>query len=347
MATIYEVSKLAGVSLATVSRVMNNKGKVSESTRLKVLEAMKQLDYRPNTLAQSLAANRSNCVGILVSELHGPIFGAMLSSIEEELTRAGKFTLFAAAHSDAEKEKQGIEFLTSRNCDALILHVEALKNEFFTARRDRLLPFVLLNRAAPGLEKNCISLNVEWGGYQATRMLIQMGHREIAYISGPLSWGDAQARLAGHRRALAESRIDFDEQLVVEGDYHDGGGSRAMEFILKLGRPLTAVVCANDEMAVGAMDAIRCSGRRIPEDISIVGFDNVRWARYLFPRLTTIDYPVSEMSRMAARWVLRNVYGNDQLDIQHVFHPKLVTRASAAPPTPQESRALEPLDFAK
>jgi LacI family transcriptional regulator len=332
MATIYEVSKLAGVSLATVSRVINNSGRVSEKTREKVLAAMAQLDYRPNTIAQSLASNQSNCIGVLVSELHGPIFGTMVSAIEEELTKAGKFTIFAAGHSDAEMEKQGIEFLTARNCDALILHVEDLQNEFFAERRKTLLPFVLLNRAVPGLETNCISLNNERGGYQATRVLLDMGHRHIAYISGPLAWGDAHDRLAGHKRALAEERIDFDEELLMEGDYHEAGGGRAMAGLLELGKPITAVVCANDDMAAGAIEVIRNSGRSVPEDISVVGFDNVRWTRYLSPKLTTIDFPVAAMSTMAAHWVLRNVYGNQQFDIQHVFHPKLVSRESAAPP---------------
>ncbi|NNE04526.1 MAG: LacI family DNA-binding transcriptional regulator [Xanthomonadales bacterium] len=332
MATIYEVSKLAGVSLATVSRVMNDPSKVSEKTQKKVLAAMQQLDYRPNTIAQSLASNRSNCVGVLVSELHGPIFGTMVSSIEEELTRAGKFTIFTAGHSDAATERKGIEFLAGRKCDALILHVEALHNEFFAERQNRLLPFVLLNRFAPGLEENCISLNNELGGYQATRMLLDIGHHQIAYISGPLEWSDAKARLSGHQRALAEARIEFEDDLLVEGDYHESGGVRAMQRLLELGRPITAVVCANDEMAAGAMEVIRNSGRSIPEDISVVGFDNVRWSKFLYPKLTTVEYPVAEMSRMAAKWVLKNVYREPQVDLQYVFHPRLICRASAAAP---------------
>jgi LacI family transcriptional regulator len=332
MATIYEVSKLAGVSLATVSRVMNDPGKVSEKTRIKVIAAIKQLDYRPNTIAQSLASNRSNCVGVMVSELHGPIFGTMVSSIEKELTRAGKFTIFTVGHSDEAMERQGIEFLSGRNCDALILHVEALHNEFFAERRNRLLPFVLLNRFAPSLRENCISLNNELGGYQATRMLLDMGHRQIAYISGPLAWSDAQERLFGHRRALTESQIEFEDDLLVEGNYRESGGVRAMQRLMELGRPITAVVCASDEMAAGAMEVIRNSGRSIPEDISVVGFDNVRWSKFLYPKLTTVNYPIAEMSRMAARWVLKNVYRDPKVDLQHVFNPRLISRDSAAPP---------------
>ncbi len=331
MATIYEVSELAGVSLATVSRVMNKSGRVSAKTRDKVLAAMRELDYRPNTVAQSLASNRSNCVGVLVSEVYGPIFGSMLSGIEYELSQAGKFTLFATGHSDAASEREAIRFLISHNCDALILHVEALSDDFLLEQKDSELPFVLMNRVVPGLEEHCIALDNEQGGYAATKMLLDMGHRNIAYISGPLDWGDASARFAGHQRALKEYSQRFDERLLVEGDYHEVTGSNAMTQLLQQGIPFTAVVCANDDMAAGAMDMIRARGMSIPEDMSIVGFDNAPVSRYLHPKLSTVNYPIGDMGRMAARWVLHNVYDADGEEIQYLFQPRLVERASARP----------------
>lgn len=331
MATIYEVSKLAGVSLATVSRVINNSGKVREKTRRKVLDAMEQLDYRPNSIAQSLASNRSNCVGVLVSEIQGPIFGAMLSGIEAELRAAGKLTIFATGHNDEAKEKEAIKFLISHNCDALILHVEALSDRYLLDQKDGSHPFVIMNRVVPGLEDNCISLDNEHGGYAATKLLLDMGHKDVAYVSGPLTWGDASARLVGHKRALAEANHRFDERLLVEGDYHEIGGSNAMTTLLQRGHSFSAVVCANDEMAAGAMDMIRARGMSIPRDMSIVGFDNAPLGRYLYPKLTTINYPVADMGRMAAHWVLQKVYDRNGVKIQHVFEPTVVERASAAP----------------
>lgn len=331
MATIYEVSELAGVSLATVSRVMNDSGRVSDKTRDKVLAAMRELDYRPNTVAQSLASNRSNCVGVLVSEISGPIFGSMLSGIEAELSQAGKFTIFATGHSDAEKEREAIRFLISRNCDALILHVEALSDEYLLEQKYGALPFLIVNRVVPGLEENCIALNNEQGGYAATNMLLEMGHRDIAYISGPLDWGDASARLAGHKRALEEHGQCFDERLLVEGDYHEATGSNAMTQLLQQGIPFSAVVCANDDMAAGAIEMIRGRGLSIPDDLSVVGFDNAPISRYLYPKLSTINYPISDMGRMAAHWVLQNVYDDNGMAIQHVFEPRLIERASTRP----------------
>ncbi len=331
MATIYEVSKLAGVSLATVSRVMNNSGRVSPKTRKKVLLAMKSLNYQPNTIAQSLASRRSNCVGVLVSELHGPIFGALVSSIEEELRLAGKFTIFAVGHSDEVKEKEGINFLISRNCDALILHLEAIADDYLLEQKNSVIPFVIINRNVQGLEGNCISLNNEQGGYEATKLLLDLGHRDIAYISGPATWGDSSARLAGHKRALAEFNINFDEQLTIEGDYLVLGGNRAMKQLFERGIQFSAVICANDEMAVGALDVIRERGLSIPDDISVVGYDNVRWAPFLSPKLTTVNNPIRDMGRMAARWVLKNVYNEDKLTIQTIFEPEIVARESAGP----------------
>ncbi len=328
MATIYEVSKLVGVSVATVSRVINGSARVSDKTRDKVHAAMAELNYRPNSIAQSLATRRSNCVGILVPQVHGPVFAAMLSEIEEELRNAGRFTIFATGLSDEIREREAIRFLVSRNCDALIMHIDALTDEFLTEQMDNALPFVIMNRVVPGLEEKCISLDNEQGGFDATKTLLEMGHRRIAYISGPLAWVDAGARLGGHKRALASYGQEFDDRLFVESNFKEFGGSEAMSRLLSRGRAFSAVVCANDEMAAGAMDAIRARGLSIPNDVSIVGFDNAPLSRYLYPKLTTVNYPIAEMGRMAARWVLRNVYKDSDAEIRHVFRPTLVPRAS-------------------
>ena len=331
MATIYEVSKLVGVSVATVSRVINGSGRVREETRQKVLAAMQTLDYQPNLIAQSLASRRSNCVGVLVPEVHGPVFGAMLSGIEAELRDAGKFTIFATGHNVEAKEREAFRFLVSRKCDALVMHVEALADAFIHQQTHQGPPLLIMNRVVAGLEDRCISLDNEHGGYAATNMLLDMRHRHIAYISGPLAWGDASARLDGHRRALKEYGVELDERLVIESNFHEVGGSEAMAELLRRNVSFSAVVCANDEMAAGAMDTLRARGLRIPDDVSLVGFDNAPLSRYLYPKLSTVNYPITDMGRMAAQWVLENVYGHTGMKVQHVFEPKLVIRASAGP----------------
>jgi LacI family transcriptional regulator len=328
MATIYDVSELAGVSLATVSRVMNDSDKVAAKTRQKVEAAMKQLGYQPNSIAQSLASNRSNSVGILVPELHGPFFGAMLSSIELELRKHGKYVIITAGHSDAEREQDAIEFLASRKCDALIVFVFAISNERIKLLRESSVPVVIIGRLIPGMEDDCVSLDNEKGGYIATKALIEAGHRQLACITGPQWKSDGRERLAGYKQALAEFGLTFDQRTVVEGDYEESSGRTGMEQLLQTEIPFTGLVCANDEMAAGAIAIAREHGVTIPDDLSIVGFDNVFFTRYMHPQLSTVDYPIDKMGQMAARCVLRDVYGKSDLDIQCRFEPKLVRRAS-------------------
>jgi LacI family transcriptional regulator len=328
MATIYEVSKLAGVSLATVSRVINDSGKVSEKTRQKVLAAMKELGYRPNTIAQSLASNRSNSVGVLVPELHGPFFGTMLSSIEDQLRKHSKHVIITAGHSNAEREREAIAFLLSRQCDALILHVYAVSDEYVAELAESGVRIALIGRDIPSLAHSCITIDNELGEYLATRYIIGLGHTELAYIAGPLWKSDGQARMAGFRRALAESGLAYQEERVAEGTYEESSGQRAMRQLLDRGVPFTALVCANDEMAAGAIAVARNRGLQVPGELSVMGFDNVFFTRYMHPALSTVDYPIADMGRMAARCVLREVYGIEGLDIRNRFEPQLVGRDS-------------------
>ncbi len=328
MATIYEVSKLAGVSLATVSRVINKNSRVSDKTRKKVEQAMKELGYRPNSIAQSLASNSTNSVGILVSELHGSFFGEMMAGIEAELRAAGKHVIITTGHSEEEKEKDGIEFLISRNCDAIILHVEAVTDDYLINLSKGKIPVYLMSRLVDGLKQSCISLDNELGGYLATQAVIEQGHKDIAYIAGPKLKADSTDRFAGHMRALSEYNIAVNEDLYFEGDFRETGGNDGLKQFLDNKQIFTALVCGNDEMASGAITYAREQGLSLPKDLSIIGFDNINFARHTYPKLTTIENPVNLMGHMAAKLVLKNVYGRKAIPITHSFKPTLVTRDS-------------------
>ncbi|WNC69392.1 LacI family DNA-binding transcriptional regulator [Thalassotalea nanhaiensis] len=329
MATIYEVSELAGVSLATVSRVMNNNAKVSEKTRTKVLQAMDELGYRPNSIAQSLASNRTNSVGVLVSELHGGFFGFIMDGIENELRLANKHIIITTGHSDEAQEKSAIEFLISRKCDALILLTDSVDDDYLVSI-SKTIPTVLVNRKVDEMAQNCISLNNELGGYLATKALIEKGHKDIAYISGPDWKVDSHDRLVGHQRALAEHDITYQNDLFYQGDFNEGTGFEGYNELTAAPTKFTAIACGNDEMASGAMKAARKQGLNLPKDLSIVGFDNNMFASYLYPELTTIDNSAYLMGKMATDIILKNVYKQDDIAIQNVFEPKLITRNSIA-----------------
>jgi len=328
MATIYEVSKLAGVSLATVSRVMNNNARVSDNTKQKVLDAMEQLGYRPNSIAQSLASSRSNSVGVLVSELHGAFFGQMMAGIESELRAAGKHIIITTGHSEENKEKDGIEFLISRNCDAIIIHVEAVSDEYLIELSKGKTPVYMMSRYVEELKDNCISLDNELGGYLATKAVLDKGHNDVAYIAGPQFKADAANRLLGHKRALKEYNIEFNEDLFYIGDFKETGGNDGLKHFIDHQFQFTALVCANDEIASGAMKYAREHGYQLPKDLSIIGFDNVIFANYLYPTLTTVDNPVASMGKMATRMILKDVYQQKNIEINRLFEPTVIMRDS-------------------
>ena len=328
MATIYEVSALAGVSLSSVSRVLNDHEHVSKKTKQKVVAAMDKLNYRPNTIARSLASRRSNSIGVLVSELHGPFFGAMLSSIELELRNAGKHTVITAGHSDKDSEVKGLDFLIDRKCDALILLVDAISDDYLIELNKGSIPFVILNRYIPEIKDNCFYLDNELGGYLAAQHLINLGHSDIAYISGPLTKQDSTERLIGHKKALVEANIIFNEDLLYEGNYFIKSGYEGINALLKNNNTFTAVACSNDEMASGAMKGARDQQISIPEQCSFIGFDNAFFTECLYPQLTTINFPVADMAKMSCHWILKNVYKQKELEIFNMFVPALIKRMS-------------------
>lgn len=330
MATIYEVSRLAGVSLATVSRVVNGSAQVRESTREKVESAMRELGYRPNSVAQSLASNRSNSIGVIVPELIGPFYGELISRIESAFRDAGKHVIIAAGHSDTELERDSIDFLRSRNCDALILHVESVSDEYLTALASSGCNFVLINRHVEELAERCVTLDNRLGGYIATHYLLELGHRDIAYVSGPMWKHDAKQRYAGHQDALAEFGLNENSAAFFEGDFHETSGVAALHHFYHSDLQFTAIVCANDEMAAGALTAAHDLDIQMPEQLSIIGFDNINFSHYTHPKLTTVDYPIGEIGQMAAQWILTHVYQKPADKLQSLFQPKLVQRDSTS-----------------
>lgn len=328
MSTIYQVSELAGVSLSSVSRVMNNHQHVSERTKEKVLAAMEKLDYRPNFTARSLASNCSNSVGVLVAEISGPFYSDILSGVESELSSADKHAVIISGGCDEKHEQDSIQFLIDRNCDALILCVDYVSDEYLINLCKSSTQIVIINRYIAEIADNCIYIDNSLGSYQATKYLIEQGHQHIAYISGPLWKPDATDRFHGYKTALVDSNIPFDDALTYEADYTTIGGREGMLSLLNSKIKFTALVCANDEMASAAMRVAREKGVNIPEDYSLIGFDNVYFSEYLYPQLSTIENPVNKMARMAVQCVLKSTYKQKNLTIQNQFKTELIIRES-------------------
>ncbi|WP_428241907.1 LacI family DNA-binding transcriptional regulator [Gynuella sp.] len=328
MITIRDVSKYASVSVATVSRVINGSRWVSDETRKKVLAAMKELGYQPNSFARSLATNKSQTVGMVVGDLSGPFFGEMMQSAEQVVRMADKHLIITSSHGTVESESEAIEFLLQRRVDVLILHLDAMPDDKLIELSEQLrIPVVIVNRLVPTMEEQCISIDNELGGYIATKHLLEQGHHSIACIAGPIYKSDSRSRLNGYRRALTEAGVDYKEHLIVESDYTEEGGKVAVKELQERNLSYSAIFAHNDHMAIGAMGWLKGKGVSVPNDVSIIGYDDIIMARYVEPSLTSVIIPVSEFGRQAGLMALQ-LSGEQQDDVVLRFKPELVIRNS-------------------
>ncbi|HBC3374027.1 TPA: LacI family DNA-binding transcriptional regulator [Vibrio parahaemolyticus] len=327
MATIKDVSEYAGVSQATVSRVVNGTSRVSHDKKLKVERAIKDLGYRPNSIAQALASSRTGSVGIVVPELGGPFYSGILHCLEENLRRFGYHAVVTAGSNNEQEQREAVQFLLGRKVDALILHTQFLSDDYLISLEEQGIPVVLLNRFVPEMSRSCIDIDNEFGGKLATQYLLKMGHTEIACITGPLDKSDARGRLQGYRKALEEAGLEYNEVLVSEAGFTEETGVSAMKKLLKRECKFSAIFASNDHMAFGAFEVLREVGYSIPDDVSLVGFDDNIFARYLTPSLTTINFPIEQMSIEAVQLTLQKLKKNKE-DVNFKLSPALVVRNS-------------------
>lgn len=330
MATIKQVARLAEVSVATVSRVLNGV-RVIDANRDSVLAAIEQLDYRPNAFARSLATNRSGGIGVVVNEITSPFYSGIVKGIESVIEQHGMHLIVSSSHADPERERNAVAFLRERRCEALILVCEALSDDELLQLATHEIPLVVVGRYIEELADRCIHIDNVLGSRLATRHLIDNGHRRIAHIAGNMSIKDARDRADGYRLALADAGIEVDESLIVEGDFTEEGGVRTMQHLLDHAPAFTAAFAANDQTAAGALLALRERGLRCPEDISLVGYDDVLLANYLYPALTTVRQPVAEMGQAAAQLALA---AGAEGEVTRRFEPELVQRRSVSTSTP-------------
>ena len=337
MATIKDVAKLAGVSIATVSRVINHSPKTGESARAAVNRAMEELNYRPDPNARALVSRVNDTIGCMVFDVADPFFGAMVKAIEIECRAHHKHLLIGNGSHDAAQERETIELLISKRCEALIIHSKALSNEELTAYAEKSPGMIFINRLLPDLPSRCIWLDNYYGSYTVTQHLIELGHKHIACVASKYDIEDAYERIRGYRDALLESGLDPDEITIERAEPNEEGGEQAIQDLLGRGMPFTAVVAYNDAMATGIISVLIDNGFRVPEDVSVVGFDDVIFARFSRPKLTTMRYPISMMATKATQMALQLATGEAPETTAQVFRPVLVRRQSSAA-APQETR---------
>lgn len=333
MATIKDVAKLAGVSIATVSRVINHSSKASDASRLAVQDAMAQLNYYPNANARALAQQNAETLGLVVGDVSDPFFGAMVKATEQVASQTSHFLLIGNGYHNEQKERQAIEQLIRHRCAALVVHIKMLPDAELAALMQHIPGMVLINRLLPSFEKRCITLNNHHGAYLATRHLIAQGHTHIGYLCSSHPISDAEERLRGYYDTLKEHGLPCNDRLVSFGEPHEGGGEQAMTELLGRSDRVTAVACYNDAMAAGAMSVLSDNGISVPQAISIIGFDDVFISRYVRPRLTTIRYPIVTMTTQAAELALALAGYQPLPETTHLFTPTLIGRHSVTSPS--------------
>jgi LacI family transcriptional regulator len=332
VATIKDVAKLAGVGLGTASRVVSGKGPVSPATVARVKQAIDELGFRPSHAARSLLSGSSRMVGIYIPVLSGTFYTPILQMMDTELRAAGLHMVvaFGAGLGDERRQAiEGIEFLIERGCDGLLVMTSALRDEDIVALGPKAGRMVALNHSFESIPGQCFTVDHAQGGRLAARALLDHKHRKIAVIEGPHRLADNVARIDGFLGELQAHSIGPDKVWRVESDFSPAGGWSAAKQLLDSGFACTALFCANDEMAVGALSYFQEAGLHVPHDLSVLGYDDTPSAAFSAPRLSSVHMPWREMTQAGIN-ALFNLCYDMHRPVMREFPVSLTMRASLA-----------------
>ncbi len=328
--TIAEIAAEAGVSVPTVSRVINGRSDVSADTRERVQDLLTRHGYQRRA---SGPRPSSGLIDLVFSDLDSPWAVEIMRGVEEVAHAAGIGTVVSAIHRRSSSARQWLENLQARATDGVIIVTSALNAPQQAELRRLNIPAVIVDPAGvPLLDAPTIGASNWAGGLAATEHLLGLGHRRIAFIAGQPQLLCSRARLDGYRTALEAAGLPVDEHLIYQGDFYHASGFAGGTKLLALAQPPTAIFASSDQMALGAYEAVRRRGMRVPEDVSIIGFDDLPEVRWSSPPLTTIRQPLSQMGMVAARTVLRLVQGEKLESPRMELATELVIRESTAPP---------------
>ncbi len=326
--SIFDVAKKAGLSVVTVSRVLNHSSSVRQKNREKVLQAMKELDYHPNASARSLASGKTGIIGLTLATLHDSVLDAVVQEINASLAEHGYFLALSISQGDEESFRRSM-FQEDR-VDGVILLSPVNSDIYAMELKKRKIPFVILDSQQRNLSVSMVFVNNFKGGYEATKHLIDLGHTEIAYLSGPESFLSSRERERGYVFAHEEAGI---EPFGVEpGEFNISSGYRAASRWIESGRLPTAVFAADDFIALGVMDAFKNAGIQIPRDVSIIGFDDQIYASEFRPRLTTVRQPVEKIGKQGVDILLKLIKDPSKRNVTVEFDPELIVRETTGFP---------------
>ncbi len=322
---------MARVSHPTVSRALQNSPLVNAETAAKIRKIAEAAGYRPSAVARGLVTRRTRAVGLVVTTMADPFAGEVACGIEQTANDHGYAVFLANSNASAEQERKVVQALAERRVDGIIVTSSRVGSDYLPMLAQLNVPMVLVNDQYPGEFVHSVMIANEDGSRAATEHLIDLGHRRTAYVGDRSGYQTETERLEGYRQALRAAGIEFEAELAVQGDGRPEGAAEAMEALLKLAEPPTAVCCYNDMTALGAMRAIRARGLRVPEDVSVTGFDDLFFAEYLEPPLTTVRQPMRRMGEMAMENLLKLMSGEDSV-AQVKAEAELIVRGSTGRP---------------
>jgi LacI family transcriptional regulator len=326
-----DVAEKARVSVSTVSHVLNGTRRVSEETRGGVLAAVEELGYRPNLLAKGLKTRRTFTIGLLISDIQNAFFTSLVRGVEDEALSRGYHLFLCNTDEDPGREDEYVTELAKKRVDGLMVAPSARREDHVRRLRDGGVPFVFVDREVEGVDADVVSVDNRMGTRLIAEHLVGLGHRRIGMISGPLDKASGYERHAGLGSALADLGVGLDDDLVRFGDFRTTGGREGARELMGLSSPPTALVTANNQMTLGALLAAKEKGLRIPEDVSVVGFDDPEWAPLTDPPLTTLAQPTYEMGVRAAKLLLDRIeYGRREETSRELLEPWLEVRGSTA-----------------
>jgi DNA-binding LacI/PurR family transcriptional regulator len=336
---IRDVAKMAGVSTATVSHVVNNSRFVSDETRRKVLAAIESCGYTPNAHARNLATNHSRTFGLILSDLSNPFFPELVKSIQERAIELGYDISMANTNYDSERALASVQRMLEQRVSGVAVMTSEMDDSLTRRLAEREVAIVFLDVGKVGPYVSNIAVNYEKGIRAGVEHLLALGHRRIAYISGPLRLRSAQRRYLAFTRMMKKYESSLRTQpWIYEGDFKAAGGQRAVvEMLQQKPRP-TAIVAANDLMAMGALGELKKAGLRVPKDISIVGFDDILFAALTDPPLTTVALPREEIGRASVDALLNTIKDTSRMGREYKILPRLIVRESTGPVPVNESR---------
>lgn len=326
--TIYDVARLAGVSTATVSRALNGTGQIAPATRTAIDQAVEHLGYQPNTIARSLVTRSTQTIAFLLPDITNPFYASLVSGIQQITLEHHHTMLLCTTESDPEREEQYLNLLRAKQVDGALVDGLVLPPDRIARFVEDGFPIVCLDRDIDSPLVPLVQVDNRLGARMATDHLLSLGHTRIAHVAGAEGLRISEHRVAGYRDALTHAGVDWDASLVVTGSFTEQGGYLATRGLLESGVELTAVFAANDLSAIGAVNAILESGWRVPTDISVVGFDDLRLSAFTAPPLTTIHQPGEEIARRATEILVDLIRGRPVRQLQHLIEPRLVVRSS-------------------